>query len=174
MRVFCKSVRGPGIAIALGMLVACNEGGPSLSPTTPAGEQAVGANGKSAGGPNAQPLGAQTPIAPLVVLVDCEKDVPPRTPRSKISVNGKNLQPGRYRARVTSPPGANPIFSAAKQSVGDEVEFDFDSQVDPGETPIPPNYIRIVPNGPDVRGDIFLADGRILIGGASVNCTVDN
>ena len=36
-------------------------------------------------------------------------------------------------------------------TVGDEVEFDFDSQVDPGETPIPPNYIKIVPGGPDVR-----------------------
>jgi hypothetical protein len=166
MSLLCKSVRGAGIAIAVGMLVGCNEGTPDLSPAAPAGEPA--------GGANAQSSGAQTPVEPLVVLVECEKDVPPRTPRSKISVNGNNLQPGRYRARVTSPPGANPIISAPKQSVGDEVEFDFDSQVDPGETPIPPNYIQIVPGGPDVKGDIILTDGRILVGFAAVNCSVDN
>src|SRR6185436_2247141 len=110
MQISFKSVRGVAIGIAMVTLVACNEGAPSLSPTAPAGEQV--------GNANAQSSGAQTQAQPaVVVFVECEKDVPPKALRSKISVNGNNLQPGGYRARVTSPPGSNPIFSNPKQTV---------------------------------------------------------
>jgi hypothetical protein len=166
MRLFFKSVSGAAIAIAMGALVACNEGAPSLSPAAPASEQA--------GNANAQSSGAQTQAQPsVVVLVECEKDVPPKDLRSKISVNGNNLQAGGYRARVTSPPGSNPIFSNPKQTVGDEVEFDFDSNTEPGATRIPADYIKIV-QGPDVQGDLIRNDGRVFVGAASVECTVDN
>jgi hypothetical protein len=144
------------------MAVACNEAVSDLVPTAPAAEQGSGAavSTQSTAGPNA-------PVA----AVKCEKQVPPRSPRSKISVDGNNLAPGRYRARVTSPPGSNPVVSRPRQAVGDEVELDFDSNVDPGETPIPADFIKIVPGGPDVQGEILTVEGAI-VASQSVECQV--
>jgi hypothetical protein len=50
-----------------------------------------------------------------------------RSSRSKISVDGNNLSPrnGCFRARVRAAGGT--VTSAARRAVGDEVEFDFDS-----------------------------------------------
>lgn len=169
MTVFARMIRGAAIAGSLGALVACNQGGSDLLTSTPNEEQAL-----TGGSGSKLPNGVQALTAGVnaVARVRCEKDVPPRQPRSKISVDGNNLNPGRYRARVTSPPGQNPVTSRAQQTVGDEVEFDFDSQVDPGETPISPNYIQIVP-GPDVLGEIVTAEGRVVASQA-VECEVDN
>ena len=55
------------------------------------------------------------------IRVQCEK----RSNRSKVSVDGNNLISGNYSAKITS--GANTKVSAYKPSVGDEIEFDLDS-----------------------------------------------
>ena len=94
MAAFGKLIRGAVIAGSLGVLVACNDGGSGLVPTTPEGEKALAptsANGSTQSG------AGQALAAPLAAArVRCEKDVPPRTPRSQISVDGNNLTPGRY------------------------------------------------------------------------------
>ena len=63
------------------------------------------------------------------VRVRCEK----RADRSKISVDGNDLAAGSYTATATS--GASSVTAAAKNAVGDEVEFDFDSNaiIHPGQ-----------------------------------------
>jgi hypothetical protein len=71
------------------------------------------------------------------IRVRCEKSAT----RSKVSVDGANLLPGNYRARIIS--GSNARNSPLAPTVGDEVGFDFDSapgQV--GATPIGPNFIQ--------------------------------
>jgi hypothetical protein len=173
MTVFYKLIRGAVISGSLGMLVACNEGVSDLVTNTPNGEKAVTAeSGSSTPSGGGETLLAG-PQGGAVVNVKCEKDVPPKELRSKISVDGNNLNQGRYRARVTSPPGSNPVVSAPQRTIGDEVEFDFDSKVDAGETPIPANYIQIVPGGPDVRGEILNAAGAVVVSQA-VECEIDN
>jgi len=62
--------------------------------------------------------------AAAMLEVRCER----RADRSAASVTGRNLFPGRYRARLTS--GANVVTSDLASTVGDEVEHDFDSQPD--------------------------------------------
>jgi hypothetical protein len=170
MTVFGKLIRAAAIAGSLGFVVACNEGASDLVTNTSAGEAAVAA--ESGAATSSDEALAAGPQGGAVARVRCEKDVPPRALRSKISVDGNNLARGRYRARVSSPPGSNPIVSASQRTIGDEVEFDFDSQVDPGETPIAPNYIQIV-NGPDVLGEILDPVGRV-VASQSVECEVDN
>ena len=166
-----KLIRGAAIAGSLGMVVACNDGGSGLVPTAPGGEKAlVPASGSSSTQSGVQ-QGLQAGLGGPIATVTCGKVVPPRTLRSQISVDGNNLTPGKYRARVTSPPGSNPIRTRAKATVGDEVEFDFDSEVDPGETPIPANYIQIVQGGPDVQGEILSETGTVVATQA-VDCQV--
>jgi hypothetical protein len=160
-----KLVRGAAVACACVLVAACNQDASSVAPTATDGTALAPASGSATGA--GQSVGPQAPIA----LVECEKEVPPGQSRSKISVNGNNLAPGRYRARVTSPPGSNAVVSGAQQTIGDEVEFDFDSKVDPGETFIPANYIQIVPGGPDVRGEILNRAGNVVAVQA-VNCQV--
>lgn len=170
MQVFGKLMRGAVIAGSLGVVAACNEAGSNLAPTAPDGAKALapaGSVGSSSGA--AQALSAK-PFA-AIATVTCSKQVAPRTPRSKISVDGKNLVPGRYRARVTSPPGQNAIVARAQPTIGDEVEFDFDSQAGPGVTPIPANYIQVVPGGPDVLGEILSSEGSVVASQA-VDCQV--
>lgn len=70
--------------------------------------------------------------------VSCEK----RTARSKVSVDGSNLDAGSYRAVVRS--GTNRAVSGWEQADGDEVEFDFDSapaDIAAGATPLAPQFI---------------------------------
>lgn len=87
--------------------------------------------------------------------------------RSKISVDGKNLPAGSYSAQVRS--GGNSATSGLKASVGDEVEFDFDSARDDiraGATPISSDFIQ-TSGSPDVTARILSAAGdTVLEGGA--------
>ncbi len=100
-----------------------------------------------------------------VVRVTCER----RSDRSKISVDGNDLAAGTYRARVTS--GSNTATAAPMGTVGDEVEFDFDS--DPGDiaagaTPIAAGFIQGSP--PQVTGQLLDAAGSAVIVQATVTC----
>ena len=72
------------------------------------------------------------------VEVTCEK----RSSRSKASVDGSNLRSGQYRAVLKS--GTNTKRSPYDQTIGDEIQFDFDSRaadIAEGATAIPANFI---------------------------------
>ncbi len=72
------------------------------------------------------------------VEVSCEK----RSNRSRASVDGSNLKTGSYRAVLKS--GDHVARSPFAQTIGDEVEFDFDSNpndVAEGATQISPSFI---------------------------------
>jgi hypothetical protein len=148
---FTRNIAAGFLGAAALVLIACNSDNTSTSPDqAPSALSAPGINGS----------------AP--VEVKCER----RSNRSKISVDGNNLARGRYTARVTS--GGNSRTSPARQSVGDEVEFDFDSNrndIAAGATAIPANFIVINPNGPDVTGRIINASG-VVVRTQSVNCQV--
>ena len=93
--------------------------------------------------------------------------------RSRISVDGKDLSPagGMFSARVRS--GANTASAGAQAAIGDEVEFDFDSNradIAAGATAIARNFIQIQA-GPDVTGEILDAAGVVVASGA-VDCSV--
>jgi hypothetical protein len=99
--------------------------------------------------------------------VRCER----RSSRSKISVDGNNLRPlnGRFSARVRAAGGT--VVSPTKRAIGDEAEFDFDSDrgdIAAGATPIPANFIR-ARTGPDVIGEILNAQG-VVVGRQGVEC----
>ena len=99
------------------------------------------------------------------VRVRCET----RANRSKISVDGNDLAAGSYTATVTS--GANTKTAGAKTAVGDEVEFDFDSNandVAAGATSISPSFIQ-----GDVTGSILNASGA-TVASSTVGCRVKN
>ena len=88
------------------------------------------------------------------VQVKCEK----RADRSKISVDGDGLIAGSYKAIVIS--GANSKTSGAKPTVGDEVEFDFDSapnDIAAGATAISRTFIQGA-----VTGKIVNAKGSVV------------
>jgi hypothetical protein len=73
------------------------------------------------------------------IRVRCEQ----RGDRSKVSVDGNDLRRGRFKARIYS--GPNRAGSAYQHTVGDEVEFDFDSEPDDiaaGATAIDTDFIR--------------------------------
>ena len=57
------------------------------------------------------------------VEVRCEKRIAPA--RSRVSVDVRNIAPGTYVAVIAS--GANTAASAQQGTIGDEVQFDFDS-----------------------------------------------
>src|SRR5262249_28403829 len=89
-----------------------------------------------------------------VVLVRCER----RSDRSKVSVDGNDLSAGSYSARISS--GSNTAMSGLQPTVGDEVEFDFDSDrgdIAAGATPIAADFIQGSP--PQVTGQILDAGG---------------
>jgi hypothetical protein len=84
--------------------------------------------------------------------VTCEK----RANRSKVSVDGSSLNGGMYRAVTRS--GDRTRRSDLQQAIGDEAQFDFDSNqndIAEGATPIPANFIV---NG-RVKGWIVNANG---------------
>jgi hypothetical protein len=143
------------LAIALGLSaasLACGGGtesvvGPSASAAPPA--SGAPGTGGAAGG---------------VVRVQCEQS----SGRSKISVDGNNLRAGMYQARVSS--GANQMVAAPAATVGDEVEFDFDSNandVTAGATRIASTFIQ---NG-RVQGDLLDTAGA-LVASATATCSV--
>ena len=99
------------------------------------------------------------------IRVRCERR---GTRRSKASVDGNNLASGSYRARLTS--GANTATSPARNTVGDEVEFDFDSNrndIAEGATPIARNFIQ----GDKATGELLNANGQV-VASATVACEV--
>jgi hypothetical protein len=77
------------------------------------------------------------------VEVSCEK----RSNRSRASVDGNNLKTGSYRAVLKS--GDNIARSPFAQTIGDEVQFDFDSN---------PNDIA---EGAKAIAPSFIVDGRV-------------
>jgi hypothetical protein len=139
------------LAFAAVMAAACSDG--STSPTT---EVAALASGPGSGGGGG---GA--------ISVSCEK----RSSSYRVSVDGRNLPSGSYTARITS--GANSKTSPARRTVGDEVEFDFDSNrndIAEGATAIPASFIQVSAT-PDVRGEILNASGAV-VRSLGVNCRV--
>lgn len=134
------------VAIVAGLAMACAD-----STSSPSSDTATLASGPGNGGGGGG--GGGGPIK-----VTCEL----RSNRSKISVDGNNLARGSYRARVTS--GGKSVTSPARNSVGDEVEFDFDSNrndIAAGATPIPANFIVAVA-GNDVLGEILNSGGQVV------------
>jgi hypothetical protein len=79
-----------------------------------------------------------TVVQAQTVRVRCESE----PGRSKASVDGNDLAPGKYRAVLTS--GDHQAKSPLQKAVGDEAEFDFDSNrkdVREGATKISRNFI---------------------------------
>ena len=109
--------------------------------------------------PSAPTLEAATfdALATGGVRVRCER----RSDRSKISVDGRNLNPraGVYRARVRAAGGT--ATSGTRRAVRGEAEFDFDSNTGEGGTRIARGFIRARP-GPDVVGEILTAAGQVV------------
>ena len=92
--------------------------------------------------------------------VRCER----RSGRSKISVDANNVSPrgGRFRARVQAAGGT--VTSGLKRAVGDEVEFDFDSNrndIAQGATRVPASFIQRR-SGPDVVGLLLNSQGTVV------------
>jgi hypothetical protein len=133
----CHLLRSASLVSAVGMMVAC-----ASDPTNPSAPTAFNELAASGGGS---------------FRLTCER----RSDRSKISVDGNNLRPrnGTFTARVRS--GANSATSGARRAIGDEVEFDFDSNpndVAAGATRISRGFIvggrvtaQILRNGTVVR-----------------------
>jgi hypothetical protein len=79
-------------------------------------------------------------------------------------VDGNNLLPrnGTFRARVRAAGGT--VTSPARRAVGDEAEFDFDSDrgdIAQGATPIAARFI-VARSGPDVIGELLDSQGRVV------------
>ena len=101
--------------------------------------------------------------------VQCERSTNPD--RSKISVDANDLAPqgGTFRARVTAAGGT--MTSSVQQAVGDEVEFDFDSNsndVAEGATAIAASFITARSEA-DVVGEL-LTDAGQVVASQSVDC----
>lgn len=99
------------------------------------------------------------------IRVRCERR---GTRRSKASIDGNNLAAGSYRARLTS--GVNSVTSPARNTVGDEVEFDFDSNrndIAEGATPIARDFIQ----GGRATGELLNSGGQV-VASATVACEV--
>jgi hypothetical protein len=128
------------------------------------GSDALDPSGSSsalAGSPEAS-AAAQVNLSALAasIRVRCER----RSGRSKISVDANDVSPrgGRFRARVQAAGGT--VTSALKRAVGDEVEFDFDSNrndIAQGATRIPANFIQHRA-GADVVGILLNAQGTVV------------
>ena len=94
------------------------------------------------------------------IRVQCEQR---GVQRSRISVDGDKLSPiaGQYRAQVVLVSGLGSATSAGAPLVGDQVEFDFDSNpgdIAAGATAIPRDFI----DG-NVTGKILAPDGSTVI-----------
>lgn len=99
------------------------------------------------------------------VRVKCEI----RDDRSKVSVDGRDLSPrnGDFMALVAS--GDNFAMSGIQTAIGDEVEFDFDSEADDvaeGATEIAPDFIE----GNQVTARLLRAPSGPTVISARVRC----
>lgn len=100
-------------------------------------------------------------VAAQSIEIKCET----RSNRSKASVDGKNLAQGNYSAVLTS--GANEAQSPYQASIGDEAEFDFDSNrgdIAEGATPIAPNFIK----RNRVKGAILDVNGNVVVRSSAI------
>ena len=99
----------------------------------------------------------------------CERRLDPA--RSTISVDGQGVAPNAlFSARVIS--GTRQVTARPLAALGDQVEFDFDSNpndIRAGATAIPVNFIQ----GGRVRAAIFNANGQVVAGPATATCTVN-
>jgi hypothetical protein len=98
--------------------------------------------------------------------VRCER----RSSRSSVSVDGSGLAAGSYRARIVS--GASEAVSGMQSAIGDEAEFDFDSDagdIAEGATPISSSFLQ--GSSPRVLGQILNASGDVVAEGM-VTCDV--
>jgi hypothetical protein len=154
--------RGVVVAAFAGLLTAC---GGSAGPTGLAGADLARGSGENGSGAGT----SGGPSATGNLRLRCEV----RPNRSKISVDGKNLSPrnGTFSARVEASGGS--AVSGVATAIGDEVEFDFDSNRDDvaaGATQIAPNFIT-ARSGPDVVAQIRNAQGAV-VASASAECEV--
>jgi hypothetical protein len=120
---------------------------------------------------NATVPAAGSDVSSLSVSVSLRLRCERRTGRSKISVDGDNLVPrnGTFRARVKAAGGT--VTSPTKRAVGDEAEFDFDSNpndIAQGATRISSTFIARR-TGPDAIGEILNAQGQV-VARAGVEC----
>ncbi|HEY9014830.1 MAG TPA: hypothetical protein VIM84_07195 [Gemmatimonadales bacterium] len=145
MRSFHPALGGLALAGLVGYAAACNN--EPVDPTTnPPGVTVTS--------------GEELSSLTATLRVRCER----RPNRSKISVDANDVTPrnGSFRARVRAAGGT--VTSAAKRAVGDEVEFDFDSDRDDiaaGATRIPANFIQRR-DGADVVGILLNAQGDVV------------
>ncbi len=92
------------------------------------------------------------------IRVRCEK----RADRSKVSVDGNNLKRGKYKAKIIS--GSSKKSSPLERTVGDEIEFDFDSDpedIASGATPIRSGFIennQVIGKIVNSRGSTVISD----------------
>ena len=142
MKPFQSALGGLVLAGLVGAAAACNNDLVTPSSSTPTETTMIGA----------EELSALT----ATLRVRCER----RPGRSKISVDANDVTPrnGRFRAQVRAAGGT--VTSALKRAVGDEVEFDFDSNTEAGATRIPANFIQRR-DGPDVVGILLNAQGTV-------------
>jgi hypothetical protein len=101
--------------------------------------------------------------------VRCEQRTTPA--RAKVSVDAKNLAQANamYSARVIS--GGGQATHAPLTAVGDEVEFDFDSNpadIAAGAHAIPNNFIV----AGAVQAALFDSAGQMVVGPISATCRV--
>jgi hypothetical protein len=150
-----RPFRGLLVAGLVSAAFGCNND--ALTPSS--ASEALTPSGASA---TTTALAASTAVSALSgsLRLRCER----RPGRSKISVDGNDLVPrnGRFRARVKASGGT--VTSATKRAVGDEAEFDFDSNrndIAQGATRIPSNFITHRA-GPDVIGEILNAQGQVV------------
>ena len=139
---------GTKVAVALAMFAA------SLFLPACSGEADPRIAGPSTIPPSVAPPGVSS-AGNAILRVKCEA----ANSRSKISVDGKNLAAGAYRASVRS--GSNTASSQTRPAVGDEVEFDFDSDpkdVAAGATAISPWFIQ----GGRVEAALSMAAGQVI------------
>lgn len=90
-----------------------------------------------------------------------------RSNRSKVSVDATSIASGTYKASVTS--GGVEVVSGNAETIGDEIEFDFDSDsgdIAEGATEIGSNFIQ----NSVVTGKIYNASGDLVAGLENVTC----
>jgi hypothetical protein len=144
-----------------------DDSGPACEDRTPA--QCAIEGGSSAGVGVCAPDSCNAVPPPsdnATVLVKCEV----RSDRSKISIDGNGLATGSYQAVATS--GANSATAPAHQTIGDEVEFDFDSNaadIAAGATAIASDFIQVAQ--PQVTGAILTLGGGTVVQ-ATVDCVI--
>jgi len=149
-----STMRGFLAAAFVGVVAACAQ--ETSVPTSASPDETLAtASGSGSGSGSGGSSGGNS-------RVRCERRSGPN--RSKISVDGNNLVPlnGTFRARVSASGGT--VTAPARRAVGDEVEFDFDSNpndIAQGATPISATFIT-ARAGADVIGEILNAQGQVV------------